>query len=158
MVNNIRVLVDLNVIIDVMQNRQPFYEDSAGVLDAVARRVVLGWLAAHSVTTLFYVISRTRNREAAVQAVTGLLESFIVAKVDDTVIRKALSLGWKDFEDAVQMAAAVTEDIDYLITRNIKDFQSGPVPAIQPAAFLALLDSIQDLKDKSDHTNDITDN
>ena len=139
MANKIRVLVDLNVVIDVIQNRQPFYEDSAGVLDAVARREVSGWLAAHSVTTLYYVISRIRNREAAVNAVTGLLESFTVATVDDTVIRKALLLGWTDFEDAVQMAAAVAEGVDYLITRNIKDFQSGPVPVIQPAAFLTLL-------------------
>lgn len=136
-----QVLVDLNVIIDVMQNRQPFYEDSASVVDAVARGEVVGWLAAHSVTTLFYVISRIRNRETAVQAIAGLLESFTVAKVDDTVIREALGLGWKDFEDAVQIASAGAEGVDYLITRNIKDFQSGPVPVIQPAAFLALLDS-----------------
>ena len=141
MANNIRVLVDLNVIIDVMQNRQPFYEDSAGVVDAVVRGDVLGWLAAHSITTMFYVISRIRNRETAVQAITDLLESFAVAKVDDTIIREALSLSWKDFEDAVQMASAGAEGVDYLITRNIKDFQSGPVPVIQPAAFLALLDS-----------------
>ena len=146
MANKIRVLVDLNVVIDVIQNRQPFYEDSAGVLDAVARREVSGWLAAHSVTTLYYVISRIRNREAAVNAVTGLLESFAVATVDDTVIRKALLFGWTDFEDAVQMAAAVAEGVDYLITRNIKDFQSGPVPVMQPAAFLALLDSTQDVE------------
>jgi predicted nucleic acid-binding protein len=141
MASKIRVLVDLNVIIDVMQNRQPFYEDSASVVDAVARGKVVGWLAAHSITTLFYVISRTRNREAAVQAVIGLLESFAAARVDDAVIREALSLGWKDFEDAVQIASAGAEDIDYLITRNIKDFQSGPVPVIQPAALLTLLES-----------------
>ncbi len=140
MATKTQVLVDLNVIIDVLQNRQPFYEDSAGVVDAVARGEVVGWLAAHSVTTLFYVISRTRNRETAVQAVTSLLEWFTVAKVDDTIIREALSLSWKDFEDAVQMASAGAEGVDYLITRNIKDFQSGPVPVIQPAAFLALLD------------------
>ena len=139
-----QVLVDLNVIIDVLQDRQPFYEDSASVVDAAARGEVVGWLAAHSVTTLFYVISRTRNRETAVQAVTSLLESFTVAKLDDTIIREALSLSWKDFEDAVQMASADAEGVDYLITRNIKDFQSGPVPVIQPAAFLALLDSTRD--------------
>lgn len=141
MAGKMRVLVDLNVIIDVVQNRQPFYEASAGVVDAVARGEVVGWLAAHSVTTLFYVISRTRNRETAVQAINGLLEALTVANVDDTVIREAVSLGWKDFEDAVQMASAGAEGVDYLITRNTKDFQSGPVPVIQPAAFLALLDS-----------------
>lgn len=143
MASKIRVLVDLNVIIDVLQNRQPFYKDSAGLLDAVARQEVVGWLAAHSVTTLFYIISRARNREAAVQSVTGLLESFTIAKVDDGVIRKALSLGWRDFEDAVQMASADAEGVDYLITRNITDFQTGPIPAIQPAAFLALLGGTQ---------------
>lgn len=142
-----QVLVDLNVIIDVLQNRQPFYEDSASVVDAAARGEVVGWLAAHSVTTLFYVITRTRNRETAVQAVTSLLESFTVARVDDTIIREALSLSWKDFEDAVQMASAGAEGVDYLITRNTKDFQSGPVPVIQPAAFLTLLDSTRDEND-----------
>ena len=141
MASKIGVLVDLNVIIDVMQNRQPFYEDSAGVVDAVVRGDVLGRLAAHSITTMFYVISRIRNRETAVQVVTSLLESFTVAKVDDKIIREALSLSWKDFEDAVQMASASAEGVDYLITRNIKDFESGPVPVIQPTAFLTLLDS-----------------
>lgn len=136
-----RVLVDLNVIFDLMQHRQPFYDSSAGVLDAVARGEVTGWLAAHSITTLYYIVARTRNRAAAVQAVTTLLESFNVATVNDRVIREALSLGWNDFEDAVQMAAAAEEGIDYFITRNIKDFQAGPLPVMQPAAFLALLGS-----------------
>jgi predicted nucleic acid-binding protein len=139
MAGKMRVLVDLNVVIDVMQHRQPFYEASAGVLDAVARSEVVGWLAAHSIMTLFYVIARARNRETAVQAISGLLESFSTAGVDDAVIREALALGWNDFEDAVQMAAARAAGIDYVITRNVKDFESGPVPVIQPAAFLTLL-------------------
>jgi predicted nucleic acid-binding protein len=147
MAGKICVLVDLNVVVDVMQNRPPFYEDSAGVIDAVVRREISGRLAAHSVTTLYYVILRERNREAAVNAVTSLLESFSVATVDDTVIRKALSWGWTDFEDAVQMAAAVAENVDYLITRNIKDFQSGPVPVVQPAAFLTLLGNAPDFEE-----------
>jgi predicted nucleic acid-binding protein len=139
MANNIRILVDLNVVIDVIQHRQPFYEDSARVLDAVVRKEVSGWLAAHTLTTLFYVISRLRNRETAVSVLTGLLGSFTAATVDDAVVRKALSWGWDDFEDAVQMAAAVASNVDYLITRNIDDFQSGPVSVVQPAAFLVLI-------------------
>ncbi len=139
MASKIRILVDLNVIIDVIQNRQPFYEDSARVLDAVVQQEISGLLAAHSVTTLFYVITRVRNRETAVTALTSLLESFSVATVDDAVIRKALSWGWPDFEDAVQMAASVAGNVNYLVTRNPNDFQSGPIPVVQPAAFLTLL-------------------
>ena len=147
MAGNICILVDLNVILDVIQNRQPFYEDSAAIIDIVVRGEATGWLAAHSLTTLFYIISRFRSREAAVQALANLLESFSVATVDDGIIRKALAWGWTDFEDAVQMAAADVEQIEYLITRNVKDFESGPVPVVQPAAFLALLASQSETED-----------
>lgn len=133
------ILVDLNVIIDVVQHRQPFYEESARVLDAVVREEAVGWVAAHSLTTLFYVINRLRNRETAVAAITGLLDVFTVAPINDPIIRKALSWGWSDFEDAVQMAAAANIGADYLITRNPRDFQTGIIPVVQPAAFLTLL-------------------
>jgi len=134
-----RILVDLNIVLDVVQNRQPFYKDSARVLDAVARQKAAGWLAAHTLTTLFYIIGRHHSRMAAATSITTLLQSFKVATVDDGVIRTALSWNWHDFEDAVQMAAAAAEKMDYVITRNPKDFQNGPIPAVQPTAFLSLL-------------------
>ena len=139
MVNKPAILVDLNVILDVIQFRQPFYNESARVLDAVVRKEVVGWIAAHSVTTLFYVITRQRNRETAVSAITSLLDAFTVATVDDSVIRKAIIWGWADFEDAVQMAAAASTGVDYLITRSLRDFKTGILPVVQPAAFLTLL-------------------
>lgn len=139
MANKPAILVDLNVIIDVVQQRHPFYEESARVLDAIVREQAEGWVAAHSITTLFYVINRLRNREIAVIALTNLLQIVTVAAVDDAIIRQALSWGWADFEDAVQMAAAANAGVDYLITRNPRDFQAGPVPVVQPAAFLPLL-------------------
>jgi hypothetical protein len=139
MAGKIHILVDLNVVMDVVQERRPFYEESARVLDAVVQDKVAGCLAAHSLTALFYVVSRVRNRETAVNVLSGLLESFTVATVDDAVIRKALLWGWTDFEDAVQMAGAVSAKADYLVTRNPRDFPSEPLPVVQPAAFLALL-------------------
>lgn len=139
MASKMRVLVDLNVIIDVVQQRQPFFAHSARVLDAVANGEVTGLLAAHSIATLFYVITRWQNREAASTITASLLDVFTVATVDDTVIRKALTWGWKDFEDAIQMAAALNEQMDYLVTRNGQDFETQPVPVLNPAGFLALL-------------------
>ena len=70
---------------------------------------------------------------------TELLAVLSVVAVDDTVICKAISWGWADFEDAVQMEAALGTDADYLVTRNTRDFHDGLVPVIEPAAFLALL-------------------
>jgi len=139
MADKLRLLVDLNVILDVLQDRQPFYEESANVLDAVVRQKVTGYLAAHSVTTLYYVLNRMRNREAAVAAIGGLLDAFTIAAVNDKVIRQAFSWGWPDFEDAVQMAAAANAGADYLITRNPRDFYEGIVNVVQPAALPAIL-------------------
>ncbi len=139
MAGKFQILVDLNVVIDVVQERQPFYADSASVLDAVVRQEVKGLIAAHSVSTLFYVITRWRNRETAVAAITGLLDVFTVATVDDQVVRKALIWGWQDFEDALQMGAALNAQVDYIVTRNKRDFEVQPVPVLSPAGVLALL-------------------
>ncbi|HRQ39698.1 MAG TPA: PIN domain-containing protein [Chloroflexota bacterium] len=135
----LRILVDLNIAVDVVQVRQPFYAQSALVIDTVANREVEGFLAAHSVTNLFYIVSRLASRQTAVTAIADLLNSFRVAAVDDQVIRNAQVLGWKDFEDAVQMAAALNANLDYIVTRNPQDFETQPVPVLIPAAFLTLL-------------------
>lgn len=139
MVAKLRILVDLNVIIDVVQQRQPFYADSAQVLDAVAHEEATGLLAAHSISTLFYVMTRWQNRETASAVTASLLDVFTVAAINDAVIRKALTWGWRDFEDAIQMAAALNEQADYLVTRNGQDFETQPVPVLAPAGLLALL-------------------
>ncbi len=139
MAGKLKVLVDLNVVLDVVQQRQPFYVDSANVVDAAARQEVDGLLAAHSLTTLFYLLSRWQNRATAVTALTSLLDAFTIAPVNDAVIRKALAWGWSDFEDAVQMAAALNEQADYLVTRNGQDFETQPVSVITPSGLMALL-------------------
>jgi len=139
MAGKLKVLVDLNVVLDVVQQRQPFYVDSANVVDAAARQEVDGLLAAHSLTTLFYLLSRWQNRATAVTALTSLLDAFTIAPVNDAVIRKALAWGWSDFEDAVQMAAALNEQADYLVTRNGQDFETQPVSVVTPSGLMALL-------------------
>ncbi|MFQ5400798.1 MAG: PIN domain-containing protein [Anaerolineae bacterium] len=139
MADKLCVVVDLSVVLDVIQQRAAHYTDSARILDAVVREEIKGVLAAHSITTLFYVITRWQNRKVAVTALTGLLDVFTIAAVDNQVIRKALSWGWKDLEDAVQMAAALAAGVDYIITRNKKDFQAQPVPVLAPVGLLALL-------------------
>ena len=133
------VLLDLNVVLDVLQKRQPHYEASAKVWAAVEEGRLAGSVAAHSVTTLFYLLSRHLDWAEAVSAVRDLIAVFSVAKVDDGVIRQALSYGWKDFEDAVQMAAAAGREADFLVTRNPKDFKAGPVAVLEPAELPAIL-------------------
>ncbi len=137
------VLVDLNIVLDVMQRREPHYTASAEVWAAVEEGRLVGFVAAHSVTTLFYLLSRELTWAEAVAAIQDLLTVFSVARVDEEILRVALSYQWKDFEDAVQMAAASGVGANFLITRNPKDFAGGLVAVLQPAELPAILQQPQ---------------
>jgi predicted nucleic acid-binding protein len=134
-----KVLIDLNLILDVLQKREPFYINSARVLACAETGLIEGLVAAHTVTTLFYLIARNQSADQARVILTNLLQFLSIAKVDQLIIEQALNLPYRDFEDAVQMMAAVQADAHYLVTRNIQDYKSGPLPALQPAELLALV-------------------
>jgi len=133
------VLLDLNIILDVLQKREPFYESSALVLAGVETGLTTGYLAAHSVTTLFYLIQKDQSASAARAAITELLQFLNIAPVNQNTIDQALNLDYPDFEDAVQMICALQCKADYLITRNLSDYHPPLVPVLKPVEFLAAL-------------------
>jgi hypothetical protein len=71
--------------------------------------------------------------------ITNLLQILKIAAIDQSTIEHALSLPYKDFEDVVQMMAAVQCKADYLVTRNVKDFKPAPLSVIQPSELLSLI-------------------
>ena len=134
----LRVLFDLNVVLDVLARRQPHYADAARLWAYVESGQMEGILAAHSVTTLFYLLRRHLGLPQAKVALHDVMQVFRVAAVDQAVIQAALILDWNDFEDAVQATAAKTAGAAYLVTRNEVDFAGGPIPAVHPANFPVL--------------------
>ena len=134
-----KILIDLNLILDVLQKREPFYAASARVLACAETGLVEGVVAAHTLTTLFYLVAKTQSAEKARIALTELLQFLAGAPVDHATIEQALNLPYGDFEDAVQMMAAVQAGAQYLVTRNVQDYRAGPLPALQPAELLALV-------------------
>jgi predicted nucleic acid-binding protein len=139
MANKPKVMIDLNVILDVLQKRNPFYETSAALLAAAETGDIQGYISAHSVTTLFYLIQKGRSSSEARATITNLLQFLKIGPVDQITIEQALNLDYRDFEDAVQMMSAVQCKADYLITRNIKDYQPALLPVVQPVDFLGTL-------------------
>ena len=137
--NKPSILIDLNVLLDVLQKREPFYQASAELLAAVETGQVEGYIAAHSVTTLFYLIQKGRSASEAKALLTNLLQLVKILPIDHSTIEQALNLTYQDFEDAVQMISAVQNKLDYLITRNVKDYQPALLPVMPPADFLSLL-------------------
>ena len=133
------ILIDINILLDVLQKREPFYETSAHLLASVETGQVKGYVAAHSITTLFYLIKKDRSAADARATITNLLQFINIAPVDQNTIEQALNLDYRDFEDAVQMISAVQCKADCLITRNIKDYQPALLPVMAPVDFLSTL-------------------
>jgi predicted nucleic acid-binding protein len=134
-----KVLIDINIILDVLQKREPFYTNSAHLLALVEAGRVEGYVAAHSITTLFYLIKKDRSSAEARATITGLLQFIKVAIVDQSTLEQALNLDYRDYEDAVQMISGLQLKADCLITRNARDYQPALVPVVQPVEFLATL-------------------
>jgi len=131
-----KALLDLNVLLDVIQNRQPHYADSARVLSAARSGEFDALIPFHAVTTIFYLVERAQDTATANKTVDWLLQHFNVPIADKGTLLHARKLKLKDFEDAVVASVAAREVCDYIISRNSADFSDSPVEAISPAEFL----------------------
>jgi predicted nucleic acid-binding protein len=139
-VNNL--LVDIDVILDVLIKREPFFAASARLWAQIEEKNVEAFLASHTVTTLFYLIRKSQGKNIARKAIKDLLSVFEVASVSKEGLLLALELDFTDFEDAVQLVAARQISADFIITRNIKHYANSDIPVLTPDLFLATLNSI----------------
>jgi predicted nucleic acid-binding protein len=133
-----RVLVDVNVVLDAVLER-PRHPDAARLWIAVESRRVEGYLSAHGITTLFYLLARAKGTENARKTVAGLVGVFGVAAVDEKVIRRAVALEWRDFEDAVSAAAAEASGCDGIVTHDPSGFAGCALPVVSAETALALI-------------------
>lgn len=133
------LLIDTNVILDVLLARQPWAADAVRLFDAVERGTARGFIAAHAITTIYYVMDKERGRQAAVLAVSDLMQMFTVVAIGGPEIHRAVAMNLADFEDAVQVAAYLAADARYIVTRNKKDFKGAPAAAYTSGEILALL-------------------
>ena len=134
-----RLLIDTNVVLDVLTDRQPHVAASAAVFALIETGGAEGFLAAHAIATIHYLISRRLNERDARQALGALLKLFAIAPIDGNGLQRALRSSGADFENSVTAAAAQTSGCHLIVTRDPKGFRRAAVPAVTPGQALALL-------------------
>lgn len=133
-----RVLVDTNVLVDVVVERQPFYTDSVAFWTLAEQGQLTGLVSAISFTNIYYIVRRLEDTKKARRALQLLRDIFQVAACDQQVINQAINAKFKDFEDAVQYVSAVHAAADCLVSRNPSHFPAASdCPVLTPAEFLA---------------------
>lgn len=136
-----RVLVDLNLVLDVLLDREPHAEAAAALWASFETGEAEGLLAAHSVTTLHYLAARSRGRAFADERLSDVLAVFGVAPVDDAVVRRAMAMAWSDFEDAVCSAAGEAAKCHLLATRDANGFKRSTLPVMTATEALTVVRS-----------------
>ncbi len=135
-----RVLIDTCIIIDALQGRQPFAPASQKIFLAAANRECIACITAKSVTDIYYLTHRqTHSDEQTRNILKKLFSLFDVLDTFALDCINAVSSQMSDYEDAIMSETALRNSVDYIVTRNTKDYSKSKVPVVSPFDFLAML-------------------
>jgi predicted nucleic acid-binding protein len=127
-----RVLIDTNVVLDFLQEREPFVEDAAKLFERIDAGEIEGFIAAITITNIYYIVRKAAGIDAAKDAVTQILSDLQICTVDRGILEQAVSLNFRDFEDAVQYACAIAYTVDAIVTRDVSGFIGVEIPVKSP--------------------------
>ncbi len=133
------ILIDTDVLIDLALARKPHDEPAARLLDALERRHASGFLAWHSASNFYHLVSPKRGKNATKAFLLDLAQFVEIAPTTTESLRQAGRLQFRDFEDAMQVAAAMACQADLIATRNHRDYVGAPIRVAAPGDVLKLL-------------------
>jgi predicted nucleic acid-binding protein len=136
----LNILFDVNIILDALLDREPFGENAALLLDATERSIINGFLCADSVTTIYYLIEKSKTKTFARQKIKLLLDLFETAPVNRWVLEEALKVDFSDYEDAVVYQSAIGVNADGIVTRNAADFKKSKIAIYSPQELISAID------------------
>lgn len=132
-----RALIDTCVIIDALQNREPFLKDAQDIFLFAANTVFSGYITAKSVADIYYLMHRNTHSDKVSRDVLNKL--FTLFDILDTAgidCQKAIASPVGDYEDAIMIESAVRAKMDYIVTRNTVDYSKANVPILTPKEFV----------------------
>jgi predicted nucleic acid-binding protein len=138
-----RLLIDTNVVLDVLLDRQPWVEKSKHVWQAIDDGLINAYITATTLTDIFYIMRKAADKTIAQQALQICLAAFDICPVERTTIEMALTETGDDFEDNTQIACAVQQQLEGIITRDKTGFVNAPIVVMTPEEFIATLPSTQ---------------
>lgn len=139
-----KLLIDTNIVLDVLLDRAPFCKAAISTLALVQRDDVEEYVSASAITDIYYIICRQiKDRTAARELLTRLLQVVSVATVSQDEIQKALALDWSDFEDSVQYSVVQLQKMDGIVTRDPKGYQKANLPVWSPKDILQIFSNHQ---------------
>ena len=132
-----KVFFDSCILIDVFTNRDKSCECSIKCFELVAKGKIKGYLSSRQLTDIYYILKKHKlNDEKSRNSISILMKLLRVCDISADDCSRALDSSISDFEDAILSETARRNHMDYIVTRNTKDFAHSVVKAIEPREFL----------------------
>lgn len=132
-----KLLIDANIILEVLQKREPFFYDSSVIWKLCETEQAKGYVSALTFANIVYVMRKELSPEKIAEILRALNLIFTFTELSTADIFHAAEMKWDDFEDAVQSTIAERIHAEYIITRNIRDFRISKVMALTPGELIA---------------------
>lgn len=137
-----KIMLDTCIVVDVLQDRLPFSKTAKTIFLLIANKQIEGFISAKAITDIYYLTHRaTHNDKKTREILKTLLDIFSVLDTTAIDCRKAISSNIKDYEDGVMCETAERCGIDFIITRNKKDFVSSNIEILSPDEFICMLEN-----------------
>lgn len=131
-----KVMIDTNIILDVLCNRKDFVDDSLKVFKLCEVKKVSGYISALSIPNIVYIMRKELDSKMIKEILEKLSLIFEIVDLKEDDLKRASTLNFKDYEDAIQSVQANRIKANYIITRNIKDYSNSKVAAIKPSELI----------------------
>lgn len=133
-----KLFVDTNVIIDFLIDRYPFSEHAAKLFSLAINDKVELATSSLCIANLYFVIRKIEGHKKTIKLIQSLLGMMQILPVDHKIIQQSVHAGFSDFEDAIQYHTALQdEDIQVLLTRNLRDYKKSSLAVQTPEQYLA---------------------
>ena len=133
-----KILIDTNIILDLIQSREPFSENASKIINSCIKKENEGYISAHSLSDIFFILRKDKTVEERKALILNLCSFFIVIPEDKNFYTAVCQNNdWNDLEDGLKMKCADFENLDYIVTRDAgKGFNNSPVKVISAENFL----------------------
>jgi predicted nucleic acid-binding protein len=136
------IFLDTNVVIDFLADRKPFSMLVARIFNHSLQGKVKVYISAVSYNNIYYILRQSLTSNETIKLLDGLCEMSEIADVTKAIIKTSLKTDFKDFEDAIQYNCALSiHKIDFIVTRDTKDFKKSSLPVLTPEEAISSLEN-----------------
>ncbi len=131
------IFLDTNILVDIVAKRKVFAKDAIAIFNYCQNNKVEMFTTSHSIATLHYIAKKIVDEKELRSIIEDLLDTVSIIGIDEVTLRKSLKSNHKDFEDAIQITAAQSiNEMDCIITRDLKDYKNAEINVFTPDEFL----------------------